>query len=126
MSLARRTGGLFDDALAHGLLFCAASVAFLVCSEAAFAGPCTEAIAAVEREVGAAPAGPNTGPTFSQTLGAQLHYQPTPRDVAHAQEVARDQVAAALAKARKADANGDSEACFAAVNRARRLYETNR
>jgi Na+-translocating ferredoxin:NAD+ oxidoreductase RNF subunit RnfB len=122
--LARRTSGFLGDAAARGLLFCAASVALLAGSDVAFAGPCTEAIAALEQKVDAAPAG--SGPTFSQTLGAQLHYQPTPRDVAHAQEVAREQVAAALEKARKADTKGDSEACFAAVNRARQLYEANR
>lgn len=125
-SLTRSTKGFPGGTAARGLIFCVASVALLAGPDVAFGGPCTAAIAALEQEIGARPAGPGASPTFSQTLGAQLHYQPTPRDVAHAQEVAREQLAAALEKARKADAAGEREACFAAVDRARHLYETNR
>lgn len=121
-SLVRRTSGFLGDAAARGLFF---GVALLAGPEVAFGGPCTAAIAALEHEIGAGSAGAGSGPTFSQTLGAQLHYQPTPRDVAHAQEAARQQVAAALARARNADAAGDNETCFAAVDRARQLYVTN-
>jgi hypothetical protein len=69
------------------------------------------------------PAGPKTGPTFSQTLGAQLHHQPTPEDVQHAQQAGRKEAGAALKAAEKADAAGNASACNASLDEAKRLYD---
>jgi hypothetical protein len=88
----------------------------------AHAGPCTAQIAVVEQQVKRTPPGPETGPTGPQTLGAQLHYQPTPGDVAHAERVANKDADAALDRARTADAAGDAAGCNAALNQAKRLY----
>ncbi|MGC1778773.1 MAG: hypothetical protein WBB34_12550 [Xanthobacteraceae bacterium] len=90
---------------------------------AASAGPCTDQIAALEQQIKALPAGPKTGPTFSQSLGAQLHQQPTPEDVAHAQKAGRKEADAALKAAHKADEAGNASACSAALEEARRLYD---
>ena len=44
----------------------------------AHAGPCTDEIARFEQEARQAARNPDAGPTAMQTLGAQLHRQPTP------------------------------------------------
>jgi len=89
----------------------------------AHSGPCTAQIAQVEQQVGATAPGPQTGPTGPQTLGAQLHYQPTPADIAHAERAANKDAGAALKRAKQADAAGDAAACNAALNEAKRLYD---
>jgi len=109
----------------QGLFIGTASAALLAGGGVARSGPCTEQIAALEQQIEVTPPGPNSGPTFSQTLGAQLHRQPTPGDVEHAERVANKDAAAALKRARKADAAGDAAACNAALERARRLYDIN-
>ncbi|HEX3938047.1 MAG TPA: hypothetical protein VHX43_11140 [Xanthobacteraceae bacterium] len=90
---------------------------------AAYSGPCTDQIAALKQQIKALPAGPKTGPTFSQTLGAQLHHQPTPEDVQHAQKAGRKEAGAALKAAEQADAAGNASACNAALDEAKRLYD---
>jgi hypothetical protein len=89
----------------------------------AHAGPCTAQIAAVEGQVKETLPGPESGPTGPQTLGAQLHHQPTPGDVTHAEHVANKDADAALDRARTADAAGNAAGCQAAVNEAKRLYD---
>lgn len=122
-SLDRWTGGFLGDVAAGGLLFGTAAAVLLASAGVAHSGPCTAQIAALEQQVRAIPLGPKSGPTFSQTLGAQLHRQPTPEDVEHAQQIARKQADAALDAARKADAAGNASACDAALTEAKRLYD---
>jgi hypothetical protein len=100
---------------------CIASAALLCGVGAAHSGPCTAQIAQLEQQVRVAP-GPETGPTAPQTLGAQLHHQPTPGDVKHAERIANKDADAALDRARKADANGNAAECSAAIGEAKRLY----
>ena len=104
------------------LLIGAVAAALLGGTAAAYAGPCTAQIAQIEQQVKNAPPGPTSGPTFPQTLGAQLHNQPTPRDVEHAQAVANERADAALARAKQADAAGNAGECQAALAKARVLY----
>jgi len=119
----RWTGKFFNDTVMRGLFVCTASAAMLSGPGVAYGGPCTAQIAALEQQIAVTPPGPKSGPTFSQTLGAQLHYQPTPRDVEHAEQVANKDGEAALDRARKADAAGDAAGCTAALNKAKRLYD---
>jgi hypothetical protein len=88
----------------------------------AAAGPCTAQIAQVEQQIAQAPPGPETGPTGPQSVGAQLHHQPTPGTIEHAEIKASTDGDAALDRARKADHDGDAAACDQAVREARRLY----
>ncbi len=122
---AQWSRGLLGDAARGGLLFATAAAALLAGAGVAHSGPCTAQIAAVEQQVRALPPGPKSGPTFSQTLGAQLHHQPTPEDVEQAQQIGRKQADAALEAARKADAAGNASACDAALTEAKRLYDIN-
>lgn len=104
-----------------GMLICATSAALLGSADAAYSGPCTAQIQQLEAEV-SAPPGPESGPTAPQALGAQLHRQPTPSTVEHAEHVANKDADAALQRAKTADAAGDAAACNAALNEARNLY----
>jgi len=106
-----------------GLFVCSAIAGWLAGAGVAYSGPCTARITAMERKIKTKPPGPRSGPTFSQTLGAQLHYQPTPEDIEHAEEIARRQADAALEAARKADAAGNASACDAALDQVKRLYD---
>lgn len=106
-----------------GLFICTAGAAWLAGAGIAHAGPCTVQIAQFEKKISATPPGPETGPTFPQTLGAQLHEQPTQRDVAHAEHVASKNVEAALERAQRADDAGDSAGCSTALSEAERLYQ---
>ncbi len=124
-SPGRWSGKFSNDAIARGLFICTAGAALLAGPGIAHSGPCTAQIAALEQQIKVAPPGPQTGPTGPQTLGAQLHYQPTPRDVAHAEHAANKDADAALERARKADAAGNAAGCNAALTEAKRLYDIN-
>jgi hypothetical protein len=105
----------------RGVFICTVSAALLCGAEAAHSGPCTAQIAQLEQQISVAPS-PDIGPTGPQTLGAQLHHQPTPGDVAHAERAANKDADDALDRARKADAAGDTAGCRAAISEAKRLY----
>jgi hypothetical protein len=93
---------------------------------AAQAGPCTKQIATVEQQIQQLQATPSSSgagqPSAQQTVGAQLHHQPTPGSIENAQSKANAEGSAALGRARKADAAGDAKACAAALDEAKRLY----
>jgi len=89
---------------------------------AAEAGPCTAQIADVERRLQHIAPGPASGPTLQQSVGAQLHRQPTPGSVQTAEDKARSDAQAALARARQADAAGDLDACAKALQEAKAVY----
>jgi predicted lipid-binding transport protein (Tim44 family) len=123
----RRLSKFFDGSihggLIAGLIGFASGAALLGGTGVAHSGPCTAQIVQLQQQIAAAPPGPQTGPTFSQTLGAQLHQQPTPADVAHAERAANKEAKAALDAAKKADAAGDAAGCNAALKEAKRLYD---
>jgi hypothetical protein len=86
------------------------------------AGPCTEGITEVERYLARSTPGPTTGPTAAQSVGAQLHHQPTPGSVEGAENKARADGSAALDRARKADAEGDAGTCTRALQEAKLIF----
>jgi hypothetical protein len=111
----------------HLILLGLATGATLLCGKAAaFAGPCSEQIAQIEEQVTAPPArvvpAPQSAPTDTQSVGAQLHHQPTPGSVAQAEHTANNDGTAAIDRAKKADAAGDAVGCNEAVAEARRVY----
>lgn len=91
-------------------------------ANAAQSGPCAEQIAQLERQVANIAPGPQSGPTGPQGVGAQLHRQPTPGSLAQAERVANTDADDALARAKKADAEGNAAECNASVRRAQELY----
>jgi len=100
--------------LASAMLACGAGIAE--------AGPCTGQIAEVQRYLDRTGPGPTTGPTAPQSIGAQLHHQPTPGSVENAESHARETAQAALERARAADAAGDAAACDRALDDAKLIY----
>jgi hypothetical protein len=101
---------------------CVASAIMLGGVGAAHSGPCTTQIAALEQQINTTPPGPESGPSAPQTLGAQLHHQPTPGSVDRGEHLANKDGDVALDRARKADERGDAKICNDALDQARRLY----
>jgi hypothetical protein len=101
-------------------------VALSASGTAAQAGPCTKQIADLEQKITQLKQNPSLSgagqPSASQTLGAQLHHQPTPGSVESAESKASVDASAALGRARKADDAGDAAACAAALEEAKRIY----
>jgi hypothetical protein len=112
----------FSSPADHALLFGVVGAVMLANPGAAHSGPCTTQIAQLEREIRATTPGPERGPMAPQSVGAQLHHQPTPGAVEHAEQTANKDADAALDRARKADAANDTALCQAALAEARRLY----
>lgn len=95
-------------------------------SAVSYAGPCTTQISQVEQRIRAAqaslPPGGAGEASAPQSVGAQLHHQPTPSSVESAERMANADGEAALARARKADAAGDASACAKALMEAQAIY----
>src|SRR5579863_5620467 len=106
--------------------FAIAAVALSGGSAVVRAGPCTADIDKTERQIRQAQAAGDPGdvgaPTGKQSVGAQLHHQPTPGSVGKAETKASDAAVAALQRARNADAAGDAAACAQALADAKELY----
>ena len=90
------------------------------------AGPCANQISQVEQAISkaqmrSAPGGAGE-PSAAQSVGAQLHHQPTPGSVQSAERMAIADGDAALERARKADAAGDAAACTRALTEAKAIY----
>jgi hypothetical protein len=133
-SLLTRIGARPNRSMSRGkrridrlsLLIVATSAVVLCGGGNAWSGPCTAEISQLEQQISQSEAAPPPSgagtPSAPQTLGAQLHHQPTPGTVAGAEHTANADGDAALARARKADAAGDAQGCDAALREARRLY----
>src|SRR6202044_1938962 len=57
----------------------------VVAAPSAYAGPCTTQIGNLERQIKLSAPNPIVGPSGPQTVGAQLHHQPTPGTVERAE-----------------------------------------
>lgn len=88
---------------------------------AADAGPCTEQIAKLQKLATSAAPRAFVGPTGRQSIGAQLHHQPTPESIAKAQNNAADSVELVLSKAKDLDAAGKEAECMSSLDKAKYL-----
>jgi hypothetical protein len=79
---------------------------------AAHATPCGDQIARLEA------AQSEVVPYTRQSVGAQLHHQPTPGTVSNAESEAKRQLSTALATARKLDSEGKDSECIATLDKA--------
>jgi hypothetical protein len=86
------------------------------------AGPCGDAIAQFEQEVHSSATSRAAGPTATQSIGAQLHRQPTGDSVRRAQDVARTNLNQTLARAKSLDAEGKQAECMAALSQAKHMF----
>src|SRR5262245_40138129 len=101
------------------------AVAAAVCLgvASAHAGPCSKQIAQFEQAVRQSAGNPDAGPFARQTIGAQLHRQPTPGSVKQAEARAQGSFEAALARAKRLDARGNRAGCTRALAAARQMYD---
>jgi hypothetical protein len=105
---------------ASGGLLVATTAAALLCGSAvAHSGPCTPQIEQLERQIGQASSGIQSGPTAPQSIEAQLHHQPTPAKVREAEHRAIANAVAVLQRARQADSEGSLVACTEALTDAK-------
>jgi hypothetical protein len=100
----------------------AACAALMLVPEPAEAGPCTAQIAALHSQISVLTPRSTTGPMTMQSVAAQLHRQPTPSAIQHAETVANFNADAALDRAEKADRDGNASDCMEALREARWLY----
>jgi hypothetical protein len=89
----------------------------------ALAGPCTEQIAQIEQAARANASVPDAGPMAPQSVGAQLHRQPTPNSIKQAQQQTDAQFDATLASAKDLDKQGKRAECTAKVDELKRLLD---
>ena len=80
-------------------------------------GPCTEQIAQLERIMLQSTA----LPTAQQTVGSQLHRQPTPQTVESASSKAKAELNALLGQAKTLDGEDNASACMNIVSRIRTM-----
>src|SRR5271170_5702739 len=103
-----------------------AAVALIGGSTVCSAGPCTTQISQLEQVIrhdqATSPPGGAGDPSGPQSVGAQLHHQPTPGSVERAEHQATADGDAALARAKRADADGDASACAKALTQAKEIY----
>jgi len=110
----------------EALVVATTGACFLCATGAAQAGPCTAQIAQVKQEISKAQAASSPGgagtPSAQQSIGAQLHHQPTVQSIQRAEDTAAAQAAEALDRASVADKRGDAQACESALHDAKELY----
>jgi len=122
MSIPMSRGLTLRGAALDGRALLGTAVALCLSVTGALAGPCTVEITELEQRISSAPASPPNMPSAPQSVGAQLHRQPTPNTVQSAAGRANADADAALERARKADAENDADGCNAALDEARSLY----
>jgi hypothetical protein len=99
------------------------AVAACLGAKSADAGPCTQAIAKFEKAVRQSAGEPDAGPYARQSIGAQLHHEPTPASIERAQARARATFNATLTRAKRRDARGDRAGCMRALTKAEDMYD---
>ena len=85
------------------------------------ADDCSDKIAQLEALVDPSMRNPAPKPMLSQSTDAQLHHQPTAQSVRQAEEHARSRFAAALARAKTLNAEGNAAECIESVGEAKRF-----
>src|ERR1700682_1854180 len=86
------------------------------------AGPCTADIAQFEAAIRQSAGDPFAGLTARQSVNAQLGRQPTPQSVHQANERLKSEYSAAMARAKRYDAQGNRSGCTRALNAAKKMY----
>jgi hypothetical protein len=89
----------------------------------AHAGACADQIAQLRQATRRSAADPAARPTAPQSIGAQLHHQPTPESVGKGETYAQLTFAADLAQAEAQDALGNEAECMLAVGRAKQRLD---
>ena len=86
------------------------------------AGPCSADIAQFETAVRQSAGNPYAGLTAPQSVDAQIDRQPTPASMKRAKQRLKSKFAAAMARAKRLDAQNDRAGCERALSVAKRMY----
>ena len=76
------------------------------------ANPCSDEIASLEMTINASESSPTLVPTEPQSLGAQLHHQPTPQSVQRAEAAPSTELNDIVKRAKVLDAEGKTKECM--------------
>jgi hypothetical protein len=79
------------------------------------ASPCSEEIASLETAISASASGPALAPTAQQSVGAQLHHQPTPQSVERAEAAPNTELKDIVNRAKGLEAEGKTKECMELV-----------
>ena len=79
------------------------------------ASPCSEEIASLETAISASASNPALAPTAQQSVGAQLHHQPTPQSVQRAEAAPNTELNDLVTRAKVLDAEGKTKECMELV-----------
>jgi hypothetical protein len=97
------------------------AAAIMSAQTTAHAETCGDQIAALQKVADATKVHRFVGPTENQTVGAQLHHEPTPASIAAAENNAAERVNAVLARAKALSAAGKEAECLKSVGEAKLL-----
>jgi hypothetical protein len=97
-------------------------VALWLNSGLAQAGPCAPDISQFEATIYQSAGDPFAGLTARQSVNAQLGRQPTPESLHQANERLKSQFSAAMARAKRYDAQGNRSGCTRALKAAKKMY----
>src|SRR5262249_12297665 len=95
----------------RGFTMAVIGAALALAAASAQAGPCSNKIAKFEQAVRQSANNPGAGPMAPQSIGAQLDRQPTPASVKRAEARAQTSFTAAMARAKRLDAQGNRSGC---------------
>jgi hypothetical protein len=98
------------------------TVALWLNSGIAQAGPCTVDISQFEATVHQSAGDPFAGLTARQSVDAQLGHQPTPESVHSADQRLKSRFSAAMARAKRYDAQDNRSGCTRALDAAKKIY----
>jgi hypothetical protein len=99
-----------------------AGVALWLNTGMAQAGPCTADISQFEATVHQSAGDPLAGLTARQSVDAQLGHQPTPQSIHQADQGLKSRFSAAMARAKRYDAEGNRSGCTRALDAAKKIY----
>ena len=87
-------------------------IALALALTSARASPCSDEIASLETAINASESTPALVPTEPQSLGAQLHHQPTPQSVQRAEAAPSTELNDIVKRAKVLDGEGKTKECM--------------
>ena len=90
-------------------------IALALALTSARASPCSDEIANLETAINASERSPALVPTAPQSVGAQLHHQPTPQSVQRAEAAPSPELNDIITRAKVLDAEGKTKECMELV-----------
>jgi len=90
-------------------------IALALALTSARASPCSDEIANLETAINVSESSPALAPSAQQSVGAQLHHQPTPQSVQRAEAAPSAELKDTIDRAKVLDAEGKTKECMELV-----------